>query len=62
MGHNILVIGKMISNQDMVLKLGQMVRNMKENIFKEKNKEKENLSGLMIQIIQANFMIITFKE
>lgn len=42
MVHNMLVIGKMINNMDMVKKHGQMVHIMKDNMRKEKNMVKEN--------------------
>ena len=44
------------------LKCGLMGQNIQENILKEKNKEKENLCGLIILIIKGTFMTTIFKE
>lgn len=50
--------GKMIYNMVMELNHGLMDRNIQEHITKEKNKEKENINGLMVLIMMENGMII----
>jgi len=54
------VNGKMINNMVKVLKIGQMVLNLKVHIIWEKNKEWVTLSGLMGLFLEESSKIITF--
>ena len=62
MEQNIMETGKMINRKAMVKKSGLMERDMKDNIFKEKNKEKEGFSGLTDQDMKDNSKITTCKK
>jgi len=54
--------GKKTNNMAMVLKHGQMVQDMKENMFKERNTEKANLLGLMEALSLDNLLITILKD
>ena len=47
---------------DLELKPGQMVQDMKANIRKEKNKEKENLFGQINLVMKEILLIIIFMD
>ena len=55
------VNGKMINNTDTVLKFGLTEVNMRVNISKEINMEKESLYGLMVPIITVISIKIIFR-
>ena len=58
---NMKAIGKRISSMEMVLKHGQMVQSMKDNMYKEKSMVLEDLHGLTEAPIMANSLKIIFK-
>ena len=58
MALNIKAIGNKINSMGMVSKLGLMEQDMKDNIFKEKSKEKGNLFGLTNLVIKEISQII----
>ena len=62
MVHNIMGIGQMINNMDLVQKYGQMVLGMRDNIYMEKNMEKENLIGLITHRMLENSQRIIYME
>ena len=51
---NTRAIGKKINNTEMDSKPGQMVQDMKVNMFKERNMERVNSLGLMVALIMEN--------
>lgn len=61
MVQNILVSGKRISSMVKVQKLGLMVLPIKENIEKEKNMEKEILSGKMDLLLKEILLIMILR-
>ena len=58
MGLFIKVNGRKINNMESVKKFGLMAHLMKENLYKEKNKVKEYLNGVMEQYMKVNLKII----
>ena len=56
------VTGKKINSMVMDLKHGQMVQNIKDSMFKERNMVLESLLGLMEAHIMVTLLKITFKE
>ena len=60
MGAATKVIGLMTYNRDLDGKFGQMDPNTRAIMFKERNKEKVNLAGVMDRSISVNFMQMIF--
>ena len=54
-------IGKKINNMDKVLRHGQMVQNMMDNMFMERNTAKGDLPGPMVVLTLVSLKKIIFK-
>ena len=57
-----MVIGLMINNMVLALKLGQMVHNMKVNMQLVKNMEEVNLNGQITLVLKEILMITIQKD
>ena len=60
MVHSIQVTGKMINRMDKELKLGQMVRNILDNMLRARSTERESSHGATAHVTKANSGTTTF--